>query len=47
MFYRAQEIFRSGLESPRLLMTVKRGIESNSANHDPQMVTSATSSKFN
>jgi len=42
VFYRAQEIFRSGLDSPILRMTVKRSIESNAA--DPR--TSATSCKF-
>jgi len=44
LFYRAQEIFRSGLDSLRLRITVERTLESNATNHTPQ--TSAISGKF-
>jgi len=39
VFYRAQEIFRSGLDSPRLRLTVERSMESDATNHTPQTST--------
>jgi len=42
--YRAQDIFRDGLDSPRLRMTVERSLESSATTHTPQA--SATSGEF-
>jgi len=46
LLYRAQEIFRSGLDSPHLRMTVERSLVSDTTTHAPQTSTPLGKSDF-